>query len=591
MGRITLLSLFLLVLLSFQTRAQEGFNKLKSDILTADSEQKRLEGLIYLGSVYRRTQVDSIYYYADSLSSGSFQNQEFAQLGARFLEAAALYHQGDLQTAIEEFEIVYERFAQAEKRDLQIRCLNFMGIAYLRLREPLQSIETLNTMIQLCGDDPKYFGAKRAAYGNLSNSYRRLREYADAIYSLEQVLALSDEDDIGPIGMTYLNMGQMLIQLREYENALEAFKKVDLENFPSESVKGAFYSGFATSFNFMGNQDSTYYYFQKCYETVSASGHWAQEPKPLLEMAKIDIERNQFQLAEEKIDKASDVLSRHYFEPEAKINLYVTKQLLFEAKADWQQAIVTGNELETYANDRDVIHLAGESFKLLANAYEKIGDESNALKYQKLYSDIQDDPLTRSETLRLQEQKSKLALLRKDEQIEQEASTSQLYKSLSFQVTALTIVLGVLTLFLFRYYRREKEEKITKSGELEKVKEKLGKISSTQSTEYLTLKSKALIKRNDIVYVMSDGPYVEIYLENKEKPEIDRNSLKNLLNELPDNEFVQTHRSFIINVNFVKSIYSTKLLMKDGKEIKLSRNFKPQVLSIIKPEADPELSK
>ncbi len=62
-----------------------------------------------------------------------------------------------------------------------------------------------------------------------------------------------------------------------------------------------------------------------------------------------------------------------------------------------------------------------------------------------------------------------------------------------------------------------------------------------------------------------------------------REPLHKILSRLPENDFIQIHRSYIINLMFLKEIepsfnneYAAKLI--DGKVLKVSRNFKNKLL-------------
>lgn len=59
-------------------KAQNDFSELKAEILEATSEFKKLEGIIYLGSAYNRAQIDSIYFYVDSLSYPNIETKKIA---------------------------------------------------------------------------------------------------------------------------------------------------------------------------------------------------------------------------------------------------------------------------------------------------------------------------------------------------------------------------------------------------------------------------------------------------------------------------------------------------------------------------------
>ena len=93
---------------------------------------------------------------------------------------------------------------------------------------------------------------------------------------------------------------------------------------------------------------------------------------------------------------------------------------------------------------------------------------------------------------------------------------------------------------------------------------------------FVILKSKAVVDPQRIRYIQSDDHYLEFYLDDKARPEIDRNKLSAILEILPP-QFVQIHRSTIVNLEFVKTVYGSYLLLKDGEELKLSRTYKPQL--------------
>lgn len=100
--------------------------------------------------------------------------------------------------------------------------------------------------------------------------------------------------------------------------------------------------------------------------------------------------------------------------------------------------------------------------------------------------------------------------------------------------------------------------------------------SREQKSTYVVLKSKAVVDPHRIRYIQSDDHYLEFYLNDKDRPEVDRNKLSAILEILPA-QFVQIHRSTIVNLEYVKTIYGNYLLLNDGEELKLSRTYKSQL--------------
>ncbi|WP_088324572.1 7TM diverse intracellular signaling domain-containing protein [Polaribacter tangerinus] len=108
------------------------------------------------------------------------------------------------------------------------------------------------------------------------------------------------------------------------------------------------------------------------------------------------------------------------------------------------------------------------------------------------------------------------------------------------------------------------------------------KQKATNTNEVLIhLKSKAIINSKEIVFIKADGHYVEYYLEDKKKPEIDRNSLTKLVDTLPEGNFVRVHKSYIVNVFKIKIVNSTKIMLHNGTIINLSRAYKENLKKII----------
>ncbi len=75
-----------------------------------------------------------------------------------------------------------------------------------------------------------------------------------------------------------------------------------------------------------------------------------------------------------------------------------------------------------------------------------------------------------------------------------------------------------------------------------------------------------MIKIKDILFIKADHIYVKIYLSGGEEVML-RSSIKEILEKLPEKQFVQTHRSFAINTNQVGQW--------DNDEIQIQGNFIP----------------
>lgn len=170
---------------------------------------------------------------------------------------------------------------------------------------------------------------------------------------------------------------------------------------------------------------------------------------------------------------------------------------------------------------------------------------------------------------------------KKNRFIEKLQNLSNIYKVLIFLIVLLS---AFVLRNLFIKNRKIKKEFEILQKELNLFKEEKLNSKELINNELIHLKSKAILNSNEILYVKSDGHYVDYYLKNRSNPEIDRNSLSEVLQMLPTSSFVRIHNSFIVNIYHIKIINSTKVMLDNGEWINLSRTYKQQLKDILHKE-------
>ena len=89
-------------------------------------------------------------------------------------------------------------------------------------------------------------------------------------------------------------------------------------------------------------------------------------------------------------------------------------------------------------------------------------------------------------------------------------------------------------------------------------------------------KSLCQVFQFDIDYIEACGDYVKIYIDNKIF-ESDR-TLKSWKYELDERLFIDCHKSYIVNLGKVKQVCKNKLVLKNGKEVLVSRRRHSDVI-------------
>lgn len=85
------------------------------------------------------------------------------------------------------------------------------------------------------------------------------------------------------------------------------------------------------------------------------------------------------------------------------------------------------------------------------------------------------------------------------------------------------------------------------------------------------------IPLEDIRYIEADNMYVKIVLATETI--VLRKTLKEILDEVPHDQFAQVHRSFAVNLGKVLSFKSTKIVMEGG-EVPVGREYVKEITEV-----------
>jgi two-component system response regulator LytT len=88
------------------------------------------------------------------------------------------------------------------------------------------------------------------------------------------------------------------------------------------------------------------------------------------------------------------------------------------------------------------------------------------------------------------------------------------------------------------------------------------------------------IMLDNIIYIQSDRNYVTLVTKDLSLSFID--SLKNWTNYLEQDNFLQVHKSFILNVRYIEKVTGNVVYVHEQK-IPVGKTFKESLLSRVKP--------
>ena len=91
--------------------------------------------------------------------------------------------------------------------------------------------------------------------------------------------------------------------------------------------------------------------------------------------------------------------------------------------------------------------------------------------------------------------------------------------------------------------------------------------SITNSSNFISLKDNKVIYRisyDDIHYIQSWGNYLKFFLLDQ-NIKIVRKTIKMVESELPTNQFLRIHKSYIVNIRYIKAIEGNQIKLDDMK--------------------------
>lgn len=81
---------------------------------------------------------------------------------------------------------------------------------------------------------------------------------------------------------------------------------------------------------------------------------------------------------------------------------------------------------------------------------------------------------------------------------------------------------------------------------------------------------------NNIKYIQGLKDYIKIYTKDSNKAILTLSNFKEILDKLP-NQFLRVHRSFIVNISYIKALQKTKVVIDDMR-IPIGETYKKEVL-------------
>jgi DNA-binding LytR/AlgR family response regulator len=92
------------------------------------------------------------------------------------------------------------------------------------------------------------------------------------------------------------------------------------------------------------------------------------------------------------------------------------------------------------------------------------------------------------------------------------------------------------------------------------------------------LKDKTMIDLSKVLFIEAMDHYLIFHFSDKKV--MDRKSIKEFITSTPGENFVQIHKSYIVNKFFISTIEANRIILENGQILPLSRTYKTKVKNL-----------
>jgi tetratricopeptide (TPR) repeat protein len=507
-------------------------------------------------------------------SQNSIASEENKKMAEKFYELSTKFENKNIDSSLYYNQKAFQILKQKDTlKDLYVDVLNQYGRIYFFK----QDFNTAYNYFKRCFKISLYKNDEKSAFKvkvNMATCQNKLDNHKKAIEEFYEIIAYYEKNEPASLslGITYFNVAGTYQRINNFELTEDFYKKA----LPFFKERKNSY------LQIQGNRIGNFNKFDvpkanSIVKNLQATVNYDSIPKYIKSAIYTNIGQTK-KLSKQFDEAIKYTLESLEFKKSSGIKhdvsiAYNNVGEIYLQKKEYEIAI---KYLDSGLLNTNIIRQKLAILKNLQKAHKRNGNVEESLKYANGYIQIKDslnEVLSKKELVELG---LKYKTKTNDKIIKKLTNLSLFYKIL--------LVLLLITGFYFVVTLLAKNKNIKReSAVIQKELEEFKKKNTTKkvANQIIHLKSKAVVNCNELLYVKSDGHYAEFYIEGKNIPEIDRNSLIEVYKMLPSDSFVRTHKSYIVNIHKIKIINATKLMLENGQWLNLSRTYKQALKDIL----------
>jgi tetratricopeptide (TPR) repeat protein len=592
--RVTLLLIFVFAGFASAGFSQQGlppldFDKFRKDVASLDSPLEKLDRYVEMSLHAVRYKPDSLFVFAEEIRNLPGLDTPRQQAFESFILANA-WRPFNRDSSIHYGTIAAERLKRLGEHSEYLRTQNLLGLEYRRKLDYLSAeaayLEgvSYSQSIDSAGYPIHYF------YGNLGNLYSAVGAHDLAVQMFEEFMEYEDTpaDRCNVLSRLVSNLMEMNA-LKKAEETLAPC--LNYPNLPPP-IKSIVRSNMSEIVGKRGQNDRSLALLE---EAASISVRYRipnLHIAHLIRLGNYYLDRSR----ERQADSIRVLMERTSFRG---INQHFSiERALFLAdlalaKGDHKEAIAYADSAIQTATKAKLEHFLEDVYKTKAKAYEHLGELDEAVENLRLHDTLREQLKNREEEKNLAMMQVRYQLQKNEEKLAKINQQLTLVGTKNSMLVGLVLSVALITGFLYYRYRRSRKNELTVSSELQKkdarisklekkIDEQNQKLKASNIPEWVSLNSQVKLSLDKIRYIQSEGNYVRIYISDSSRaPMMERMTLKQCQEILPEEIFLRIHRSTIVNIRHISHISNELLYLKDDTELKISRRYKTGVTDML----------
>lgn len=250
----------------------------------------------------------------------------------------------------------------------------------------------------------------------------------------------------------------------------------------------------------------------------------------------------------------------------------------YQVKMRYQIALENWSEAMLFA-DSSLAELKQQQFytKMLptlsskAMLHEKLGNYELALETLKSYNTLKDSLTLTTNVEAVEKVVAEYELNEKEEVLQMlllEKEETSDYLKLSIFTMFVILFLGGAVIYLFKKNSKGGHSPATAPSQLQDGSENY----------YIQLNSGVKLLAHEVVYIKSDGHYLDYFLLQDEKPVLDRDTISSRSEELQNNGFLRIHRSHLVNEKHVRKVLKHEVELVNKLTLPISRMHRERLI-------------